>query len=93
MKRLLLYNGIVLLLFCGVWYWGFYMSEHWMHIIDWGMPWSWFGALLAVSYLVSLLPLRKGSKALAKSFIGPGITMPAFALWVLFCAIKFDPFW
>lgn len=93
MKRVFLYNAIVLAVFCGVWYWGFYMSEHWMHIIDLGMPWSWLGALCAFSYAASYLPLRQHSKAVVKSFIGPAVIAPAFGLWVAFCAIKFDPFW
>jgi hypothetical protein len=93
MKRLLFYNAIILAIFCGLWYLGFYMSERWMHIIDLGAPWSWLAALFALSYGVSFLPLRQQSNAVAKSFIGPVITAPAFGLWVVFCTIKFDPFW
>jgi hypothetical protein len=89
---LLLCNAIVLAVFCGIWYLGFYMSEYWMHIIDLGAPWSWFGLLVGASYMFSLLPLRKHSKAVAKSFVGPVITAPAFWLWIQFCAFKFDPF-
>src|SRR5215469_2195817 len=92
MKRLFLYNAIVLAAFCGVWYWGFYMSERWMDIIDIGTPWSWLGTLLVISYAVSFLPLRKHSKAVAKSFLGPVIAVPALYLWMLFCAMKFDPY-
>jgi hypothetical protein len=92
MKRLLLYNAIVLVMFCGAWYGGFYISEYWMHIIDWGAPLSWLGTLCAVSYIVSFLPLRKHSNAVAESFIGPTIVVPAFWLWVVYCTIKFDPF-
>ena len=91
--RLLLYNAIVLAIFCGIWYLGFYMSEYWMRIIDLGAPWSWFSVLFVVSYMVSFLPLRKHSKAVAKSFVGPVITAPAFGLWIVFCTLKFDPFW
>ena len=90
--RLLSCNVLVLSVFCGVWYWGFYMSKYWMRIIDVGAPWSWFAALFVVSYVVSFLPLRLNSKAVAKSLVGPMITAPAFGLWVVFCAIKFDPF-
>ena len=92
MKRLLLYNAIILAIFCGLWYWGFYMSERWMHIIDLGAPWSWFGALSALSYGVSFLPLRKHSQAAVNSLIGPLITTPAFGLWIVICGFKFDPF-
>jgi hypothetical protein len=88
----LILNAIVLIIFCGLWYWGYYFSEHWMHIIDLGAPWSWLGALFAVSYATSFLPLRKHSKAIAKSFVGPLITLPAMWAWILFCALLFDPF-
>lgn len=88
----LIFNVIVLFIFCGLWYWGFYFSEYWMHIIDLGGPWSWLGSLFVVSYAVSFLPLRKHSKAIAKSFFGPVITLPALWSWVLFCALLFDPF-
>ena len=88
----LIFNVVVLIIFCGLWYWGFYFSEHWMHIIDFGAPWSWLGALFAVSYAASLFSLRKHSKAIAKSLFGPVITLPALWAWVLFCALLFDPF-
>jgi hypothetical protein len=91
--RVLIYNAIVLTIFCGLWYLGYYLSEHWMHIIDLGAPWSWLVALLAASFAVSLWALRKQPKPTAKSLVGPAITAPAFWLWVLYCAIKFDPFW
>ena len=93
MKRMLLYNAIILAIFCGLWYGGFYISERWMHIIDLGAPWSWLAPLIALSYGVSFLPLRKHSQAVAKALVGPVITASAFWLWVLFCAIKFDPFY
>jgi ABC-type multidrug transport system permease subunit len=93
MKRLLLYNTIILAIFCGLWYSGFYISERWMHIIDLGAPWSWLATLFAISYGVSFLSLRERSQAVAMSFVGPVITAPAFWLWVMFCAIKFDPFY
>jgi hypothetical protein len=82
----------VLIIFCSLWYSGFYFSEHWMHIIDLGAPWSWLGALFAISYGVSFLPLRRYSKATARSFVGPVITVPALWSWILFCALLFDPF-
>jgi hypothetical protein len=63
-----------------------------MHIIDLGAPWSWLGALFAVSYAISFWLLRKHSKAIAKSFVGPVITVPALWSWILFCALLFDPF-
>ena len=88
----LIINVTVLSVFCGLWYWGFYFSEHWMHLIDLGAPWSWLGALFATSYAVSFFPLRKHSKAIARSFIGPVITVPALWSWILFCALIFDPF-
>jgi len=91
--RIALYNAVILAFFCGAWYSGFYLSEHWMHIIDVGAPWSWLGAVIAASYVVSFLPLREHSKAAVKSFIGPVFTAPAFWLWVQFCAIRFDPFY
>ncbi len=78
--------------FCGIWYWGFYMSERWMRIVDFGMPWSWLGVLFAASYMVSFLSLRKDSKVAAKSLIRPLVAEPVFWAWVGFCAIKFDPF-
>jgi hypothetical protein len=68
------------------------MSERWMRIIDFGLPWSWLGVLFAASYMVSFLSLRKDSKAVIKSLVGPLITEPVFWVWVGFCAIKFDPF-
>ena len=93
MRRLFLYNAIILAVFCGAWYGGFYISEYWMHVIDIGAPWSWFAALFTISYLVSLLPLRRQPKIVAKSFIGPLITAPPFWLLIEFCNIKFDPFY
>ncbi len=90
--RFLLCNASVLSLFCEFWYLGYYMSEHWMHIIDLGAPWSWLGALSAVSFLVSFLELRKHSKRIAKSLLGPVLTVPALWLWISFCIIWFDPF-
>jgi len=90
--RVLAYNALLLVLVCGLWYLGFYFSEPWMRIIDWGAPWSWFGALFAGSYAVSFLPLRQQSNAVAKSFFGPVITLPALWAWILFCALLFDPF-
>lgn len=91
--RLILYNAIILSIFWGLWYSGFYFSEYWMHIIDVGAPWSWFGALVAASFAVSFWQLRKLSKGVVKSMIGPVITAPAFWLWIIFCAAKFDPNW
>jgi hypothetical protein len=91
--RFLFYNAIVLTFFCVLWYGGFYVSEFWMHVIDLGAPWSWLAVLTIASFAVSLLPLRKDSSATVKSLIGPIIVAPAFWLWIIFCAIKFDPFW
>ena len=91
--RVFLYNAAILAIFCGIWYSGFYMSENWMRIIDLGAPWSWLAILFTASFTVSFLPLRNQSKAFTKSLVGPVITTPAFWLWVIFCAIKFDPFW
>lgn len=85
-------NVVVLLFFCGLWYGGFYFSERWTRIIDLGVPWSWLGALFAASYVVSFLLLHKHSKAIAKSLVGPAITVPALWSWILFCALLFDPF-
>jgi hypothetical protein len=89
---LLLYNFIILTIFCGWWYGGFFMNEHWMHIIDIGAPWSWLTALFLVSYGVSLSRLRKHPKMIFTSLVGPVFTIPVFYLWAIFCAIKFDPF-
>lgn len=91
MKRPVLGNTVVLALFCGVWYWGFYMSERWMRLLDSGLPWSWFGALFAASYVVSFLSLRQRPKAAIEAFVGPVITQPVFWLWAVLCAINFDP--
>ena len=91
--RVLIYNIIVLTVFCGLWYLGYYLTEHWMHIIDLGAPWSWLGALMATSFAVSFWPLRKHPRPAAKSLVGPAISAPAFWLWILFCTFKFDPFW
>ena len=88
----LILNILVLFVFSGLWYLGFYFSPHWMRIIDWGAPWSWLGSLFAASYAASFLPLRKHSKAIAKSLVGPVITLPALWAWVLFCELLFDPF-
>jgi hypothetical protein len=93
MMRLLLANAVVLSVFCGIWYWGYYMSERWMHIIDFGAPWSWLGVLFATSYFVSFLLLRRMPKVAARSLFGPAITAPGFLFWVGFCVVKFDPFW
>ena len=89
---LLFLNAMVLAPFCGLWYWGVFMSDYWMHIIDEGAPWSWFIALSIASYIATLLRLRKHSKVFFTSLLGPVITAPAFCLWVAFCAVKFDPF-
>ena len=91
--RFLSYNAVVLSLFCGLWYAGFYFSEFWMHVIDLGAPWSWLAALTIASLAVSFWPMRKDSNAAIKSLIGPLVVSPAFWLWTIFCAIKFDPFW
>jgi hypothetical protein len=89
---LLLYNFLVLTIFCGLWYGGFFISEHWMGIIDIGAPWSWLIGLFVASYVASLSRLRKHPKMILTSLIGPVFTVPIFFLWVVFCAIKFDPF-
>ena len=86
------YNLVALGIFCGLWYGGFYISEYWMHVIDRGAPWTWFGALLAISFVVSFLTLRRSPKSIGKSFIGPAITLPVFWCWIIFCAFLFDPF-
>jgi hypothetical protein len=91
--RLLSSNTIILGVFCGVWYWGFYMSEDWTRIIDAGAPWTWLGALFGVSFMVSFWLLRKYPKAVAKSLMGPLITLPVFLLWMFFCGIQRDPYW
>jgi hypothetical protein len=91
--RLLSYNAITLAIFCALWYLGFYLSEYWMRVIDLGSPWPWFGVLVAASFAVSFWQLRGHSMRIAKSLVGPVITAPAFWLWIIFCAIKFDPFW
>ena len=85
-------NLLVLFVFSGLWYLGYYFSPHWMQIIDWGVPWTWLGALFAATYTVSFFSLRKHSKAITKSFVGPLITLPALWAWVLFCELLFDPF-
>jgi hypothetical protein len=81
-----------LVVFCCLWYSGFYFSQRWMRIIDLGAPWSWLGTLFTISYGASFLPLRKHSNAMARSFVGPLITVPALWSWILFCALLFDPF-
>jgi hypothetical protein len=91
--KLCLYNAIVLAIFCGAWYGGFYISEYWMHIIDLGAPWSWHVVLFIVSYAASAFALRKHSMVVVESFSGPVITALMFYFWVGFCAIKFDPFY
>ena len=88
-----LYNAITLTVFCGLWYSGFYVSEYWMRIIDLGAPWSWLTALFLVSYIASLLPLRKQSQIIWKPFAGPMVTLPLFYIWIKFCDIMFDPFY
>ena len=85
-------NAIVLAVFCGLWYWGYFLSERWMLIIYKGGPWSWFVPLFVASYIATLLPLRRHSKMMFTSLLGPVITAPVFYLWVVFCFIKFDPF-
>lgn|GEM_PF-5207989 len=89
---LLLCNFAVVTIFCGLWFGGFFVSEHWMRIIDIGAPWSWLAALFFSSYIASLSRLRKHPKMIFTSLIGPVVTVPVFCLWLVFCAIKFDPF-
>ena len=93
LRRLFLFNFLVLALFCGLWCGGFYISERWIQIIDWGLPWSWLAPLFAISYAVSFFSLRKGSKPTLKSFAGPLLTVPALVLWTKMCAIWRDPFY
>jgi hypothetical protein len=76
-----------------MWYWGFYMSEHWMRIIDFGVPWSWLGALFLVSYSGSLVISRKSCQTAILCLIGPILALTIFQIWVDLCAIKFDPFY
>jgi lipopolysaccharide export LptBFGC system permease protein LptF len=82
---------MVFLVFCGLWYGGFYVSEFWIRIIDMGAPWSWLVALVVASFTLSFRPLRKDSRAVAKSLIGPLVVGPAFWLWIDFCSFLFDP--
>jgi hypothetical protein len=91
--RFLFYNVVILSIFCGLWYVGFYFSEFWMRIIDFGAPWSWLVVITVASFAVSFWPLRKDSMAAVKSLIGPLVVAPAFWLWIIFYAIKFDPSW
>lgn len=93
MKPFVLFNAVVLALFCGLWFGGFYFSENWMRIIDWGAPWSWLAATILVSYFASLMALRDRSKFLLKSFVGPLITAPALFFWIDICNVWFDPFY
>jgi hypothetical protein len=60
--------------------------------LDIGAPWTWLGAVAAALFAVSFWTLRKYSKGVAQSLIGPVIFTPAFWFWIIFCAIKFDPF-
>jgi hypothetical protein len=90
MKRLLIYNAVALIALYGVWIWGWYMSEYWMHVTDIGAPWSW----LAIFFASSLLALRKlGSKVevVLKSLAGASVTWIAFWILVLFSMPIFDP--
>lgn len=93
MKRIAIFNAIVLTVFCGLWYWGFYFSEHWMRVIDTGAPWTWLVSLCIISYVSPLLPIRKHSQLVWKSLAGPVSAVPVFWLWIEFCNIKFDPFY
>ena len=93
MRRLLLYNAVVLAVFCAVWVWGYYMSDFWMRIIDVGVPYSWFVALFAASYLASFFRLRKGSWAALKAAVPPSVAALWFCLFIHFCDIAYDPFY
>ncbi len=93
MRRLLIYNTAVLIIFYGIWVWGYYMSEHWMHIIDTGAPWSWIILLCGSSFIGSLLLLRKPSfETIMKSLAcALGILVASIILW--FCSMPFfDPY-
>jgi hypothetical protein len=93
MKRFVLFNAIVLVFFCGLWFGGFYMSEKWMRIIDLGAPWSWLVATFIVSYSASLWAMREKSKFMLKSVVGPLLTAPALFFWIDICNVWFDPFY
>jgi hypothetical protein len=93
MKRLLLYNGIILAAFCGAWISGYYMSDYWMHIIDFGAPWSWFVAFFLVSSAVSLLVVHKQPAATVRCLILPTITTLMFYAFVGICDVAYDPFY
>lgn len=92
-KRLLMYNTAVLIFFYGIWFWGWYMSEYWMHFIDIGAPWSWITLLCGSSFIGSLLILRKPVfAAILKSLTcALGILVAAATLW-FFSMPFFDPY-
>ena len=91
--RLLSFNVMILAIFCTLWYLGYYLSEHWVRVIDLGAPWSWFGVLISASFAVSFWQFRKQSNRIAKSLVGPVITAPAFYLWIVLCILEFDKIW
>jgi hypothetical protein len=91
MKRLVIYNAVALLAFYGVWFWGWHIiSEHWLHFIDAGVPWS----LLAVFFVSSLVALRKHSSKVEValgSLAGAVLTWIAFLILWFFTMPFFDP--
>jgi hypothetical protein len=92
MKRLLKYNAVALIALYGVWIWGWYMSEYWMDVIDFCVPWSWF----TVFFLSSSFARRKQVSPI--KFV-VGSLAGAFGTWMAFCILWFfsmpffDPYW
>jgi len=94
MKRLLTYNAIVLIVFYGIWVWGWFMSEYWMHVIDMGAPWSWIAMFFTSSFTASLLALRKPfTQALEAAFACALINLVAIFLLWFFSMPFLDPYW
>jgi hypothetical protein len=79
-------NAVVLVAYCGLWYWGYYLSKYWMRVIDLGAPWSWLAALFATSYSVSYFAFRYHSGKVLKSLIGPFVTLPIVGFGSIFAA-------
>jgi hypothetical protein len=94
MKRLMIFNAVSLLIFYGVWIWGWYMSEHWMRIIDTGAPWSWIALICGSSFIGSLLILRRlGVVAVLKSLACAFGSLAAFVLLWFLSEPFFDSYW
>ncbi|MDR3456463.1 MAG: hypothetical protein P4N60_03375 [Verrucomicrobiae bacterium] len=92
MKRILKYNAVTLIALYGVWLCGWFMSDDWLHIIDFGAPWSWF----AVFFTSSLFAQRRQCSK-TEAFVGSlgGAIWTWMLFWVLcFLSLPFvDPHW